>query len=100
MCVCVCLDRQNPHLAFKTLQYQNIWASYDTLEKLSFKDLQESFSQEKRLAKASSIAPCHVCPQLYAMYYSRQAIYVQLGIAQCHDEFEQRRSDKVKRSLI
>ena len=33
VCVCVSLDRQNPHQAFKTLQYQNIWASNDTLEK-------------------------------------------------------------------
>ena len=33
VCVCVCLDRQNPQLALKTLQNQNIWGSYDTLEK-------------------------------------------------------------------
>ena len=31
--VCVSLDRQNPHLVFKTLQNQYTWASYDTLEK-------------------------------------------------------------------
>ena len=33
MCVCGSLDRQNPHLEFKTLQYHNMWTSYDTLEK-------------------------------------------------------------------
>ena len=27
------VDTQNPPLVFKTLQYQNMWASYDTLEK-------------------------------------------------------------------
>ena len=54
MCVCVSVDRQSPHLAFKTLQNQYIWASYDTLEKtiiLSFAE-KASCSQEKRLAKA------------------------------------------------
>ena len=44
----------------------------------------KSFSQEKRLANASSIAPCRVCPRFNAPYNSRQAIYyVQLRIAQC-----------------
>ena len=33
VCVCVSLDRQNPHLVFKTLRNQYTWASYDTLEK-------------------------------------------------------------------
>ena len=31
--VTVSVDRQNPHLEFKTLQYQNIWASCDMLKK-------------------------------------------------------------------
>ena len=31
--VYVSLDRQNPHLVFKTLQYHNMWESYDALEK-------------------------------------------------------------------
>ena len=39
LCVTVSVDRQNPNLEFKTLQHQNIWASYDMLEKLSFKVL-------------------------------------------------------------
>ena len=50
MCVCVSVDRQNPHLAFKTLQNQYIWASYDTLEKTIILSFAEK--TEKRLAKA------------------------------------------------
>ena len=133
LCVYVSLDRQAEPLpqlddcmcsgSFKTLQYQNIWASYDTLEKTIIqryagkasvmkKGLQtlrpshramsargplknyhskicrKSFSQEKRLANTSSIASRHVCPRFSATYNSRQAIYVQLHIAQCHMEFE------------
>ena len=30
VCVYVSLDRQNLHLAFKTRQYHDMWASYDT----------------------------------------------------------------------
>ena len=37
--------------AFKTLQNQNMWASYDAFKKLSFRVLQKNFSQEKKLAK-------------------------------------------------
>ena len=55
---------------------------------LSFKDLQESLRQEKRLANALSITPCRICPRFNAPYNSRQAIYVQLRIAQCHVELD------------
>ena len=82
----VSLDRQNPHLAFKTLQNWYIWAPYDTLEKTIIRSefCKKSFSQEEKLANASSIARCFVCPRFNATYISRQAIYVQLRIAHCH----------------
>ena len=42
----VSLDRQNPHLAFKTLQYHNMWASYDMLEKTIIRNFAEKASLE------------------------------------------------------
>ena len=46
------LDSQNPHLVFKTLQNQNIWASYDTLEKLSFGVLQKKLQSREKACKS------------------------------------------------
>ena len=77
----VSLDRQNPHLAFKTLQYHNMWASYDMLEKNYHSEFcRKSFSQEKRLANA-----CFVCPRFNATYNSRQAIRAIAYCAMPHD---------------
>ena len=92
------LDRQNPHLAFKTLQNQYISASYDTLEKtiiLSF----ASFSQERKLAKAFDYTRYSYTPgkhgesplgkasksSLHVMRRYLKAIHM-CAIAQCHEE--------------
>ena len=48
MCVYVSLDRQNPHLAFKTLQYKHMWASYDTLEKTIILSFAEKASVKRK----------------------------------------------------
>ena len=56
MCVCVSVDGQNPHLAFKTLQNQYIWASYDTLEKTIILSFAEKASvKRKGLQKLKTI---------------------------------------------
>ena len=48
MCVYVSVDRQNPHLVFKTLQNQYIWASYDTLEKTIILSFAEKASVKRK----------------------------------------------------
>ena len=42
------MDRHNPHLVFKTLQYQNTWASYDTLEKTIIRSFSEKASVKRK----------------------------------------------------
>ena len=93
MCVCVCvcgsLDRQNPHLEFKTLQYHNMWTSYDTLEKTIIQRFAGKASVKRK--GLQTLRPSHCA--LSARGLMRRTIrgkpynYVQLHIAQCHVEF-------------
>ena len=46
--VYVSLARQNPHLAFKTLQYHNMWASYDMFEKTIIRNFAEKASVKRK----------------------------------------------------
>ena len=50
--ICLSLDRQNPHLAFKTLQNQCIWLHVIHFVLIVRSFAEKSFSQEKRLARA------------------------------------------------
>ena len=53
----VSLDRQNPHLAFKTLQYHNMWASYDMLEKTIIRNFAEKASVKRK--SLQTLRPLH-----------------------------------------
>ena len=55
--VYVSLDRQNPHLAFKTLQYHNMWASYDMLEKTIIRNFAEKASVKRK--SLQTLRPLH-----------------------------------------
>ena len=50
--VCVSLDRQNPLIVFKTLQYQNMWASYDMLEKNIIRSFAEKLLSREKACKS------------------------------------------------
>ena len=77
VCVTVSVDRHSPHLEFKTLQYQTIWASYDLLEKTII----QSFAVKASVKRKSlqTLRPLHgafVCTWFNVMYNSRQAIHM------------------------
>ena len=61
LCMCVSLDRQNPHLAFKTLQNQNMWASYDMLEKTIIQSFAEKLQSREKACKS--------------LHYTRYSVY-------------------------
>ena len=55
--VYVSLDRQNPHLAFKTLQYHSMWALYDMLEKTIIRNFAEKASVKRK--SLQTLRPLH-----------------------------------------